>query len=66
MYTRSLVESQMSKTLSLDPVVDEEEMLPDADDEVGKMETILTVSNTHFPTVCTFDQFLKYLDNTIR
>ncbi|KAL8732005.1 MAG: hypothetical protein Q9181_004094 [Wetmoreana brouardii] len=40
--------------------------LPDAEDDKDQCDTIFELQDGSFPLVCTFDQFLELLENTIR
>lgn len=64
-YTHDLFMSQLSDTVSQDFFSEEGKVL-DAEEDTTKQDTIFSTNKTAFPLVCTFDEFLKLLENTVK
>jgi hypothetical protein len=70
-YTKKLIETLTSKSLSLEQLPEDDKLASDdtfLDTEEKDLagDTVFTLSDENFPLVCTFDQFLKILENTVR
>ncbi|OCL09185.1 hypothetical protein AOQ84DRAFT_221144 [Glonium stellatum] len=65
-YTKKLIETLTSKSLNLEQLPEDEDPFLDTggDDLAG--DTVFTLSDESFPLICTFDQFLRILENTVR
>ena len=65
-YTKKLIETLTSKSLNLEQLPDDEDSFLDTDGKDLAGDTVFTLSDENFPLVCTFDQFLQILENTVR
>jgi hypothetical protein len=65
-YTKKLIETLTSKSLNLEQLPDDEDSFLDTDGKDLAGDTVFTLSDGNFPLVCTFDQFLRILENTVR
>jgi hypothetical protein len=65
-YTKKLIETLTSKSLNLEQLPDDEDSFLDTDGKDLAGDTVFTLSDENFPLVCTFDQFLRILENTVR
>jgi hypothetical protein len=55
-----------SKSLNLEQLPKDEDSFPDEGGKDLAADTVFTLGDKGFPLVCTFDQFLKILENTVR
>jgi hypothetical protein len=62
---KRLIETQTSKALLLDGSNQPEDILLEAGDDLAA-DSISTLRDELFPLVCTFDQFLRILENTVK
>lgn len=65
-YTKKLIETLTSKSLKLEQLPDGEDPFLDMGREDLAGNTVFTLSDENFPLICTFDQFLRILENTVR
>jgi len=65
-YTKKLIETLTSKSLNLEQLPEDEEPFLDTGEEDLSGDTVFTLSDENFPLICTFDQFLRILENTVR
>ncbi|KAH0558797.1 hypothetical protein GP486_004565 [Trichoglossum hirsutum] len=64
LYIKKLIEAQTSKALSLSGSHQPED-ISETEDGLA-VDSVSTLKNELFPLVCTFDQFLRILENTVR
>ena len=64
-YTRRLIETLSSKSLRTESFELEEHILSRTVDEDSESSSVLTLRDQSFPLVCTFEQFLIILENTV-
>ncbi|KAI9768773.1 MAG: hypothetical protein M1839_003958 [Geoglossum umbratile] len=64
-YTRKLIEAQTCKELPPDGSQKPDEALLETEDDIS-IDTISTLRDELFPLVCTYDQLLRALENTVR
>ena len=64
-YTSRLIQSLSSKSMDMMQNPDGNDPLTSKEDEDSINTTVLDLKDQHFPLVCTFDQFLTILDNTV-
>ena len=65
-YTKKLIETLTSKSLKLEPLPEDEDSFLDAGGKHLVGDTVFTLNGESFPLICTFDQFLRILENTVR
>jgi hypothetical protein len=64
-YTKKLIETLTSKSLNLEQLSEEGSFLDTEGDDLAG-DTVFTLSDDSFPLICTFDQFLRVLENTVQ
>ncbi|KAH8693394.1 hypothetical protein GQ44DRAFT_832739 [Phaeosphaeriaceae sp. PMI808] len=64
-YIHRLIETRTSKALFLERPEEPEIEIPGEAEDFLKEETLYSLKESHFPLVCTFDQFLRILENTV-
>lgn len=65
LYTKRLITTQLNKTKA--PVEDNKNplhLITQDDREVN--DTVFSIKDEDFPLVCTFNHFMKLLENTVR
>lgn len=65
-YARNLIDTLSSKALSLELSEQKEFAILMTREEVSDKESVLTMRDESFPQVCTWDHFLRVLENTTR
>jgi hypothetical protein len=64
-YTKKLIETLTSQSLNLDQLPEDEHSFLDMEEDLAG-DTVFALNDEVFPLICTFDQFLKILENTVR
>ncbi|KAH0545413.1 hypothetical protein FGG08_000554 [Glutinoglossum americanum] len=65
LYTKRLIETQTSRALQLDGSQPPDDILLETEDDLA-VDSISTLRDDVFPLICTFDQFLRILENTVK
>ena len=61
-----MIETLTSKSLKLEQLPEDEDPFLNWGEEDLAGDTVFTLSDENFPLICTFDQFLRILENTAR
>ncbi|KAL9130021.1 MAG: hypothetical protein Q9175_007131 [Cornicularia normoerica] len=64
-YTRRLIETLLSKSRTSESFEAEEYLLSRTIEEDSDSNSVLTLRDQSFPLICTFERFLRTLENTI-
>jgi len=65
-YVQRLIETLTSKSLNLEVLQEDDDPLMSFAEGTRTNDSALTLSDDSYPLVCTFDRFLKLLENTVR
>lgn len=66
-YTRKLIETLTSKSLQFGQTLDEQNQAPAKQHEGDAViQSVFSLTDESFPLICTFDRFLKLIENTAK